>query len=67
MISHSNWGRRGVAPRVALLERSRSLAPRPSGGSAERALKGLCGGGPASLPGRLGHRQVARGTTCHTL
>eukprot|EP00969_Alexandrium_andersonii_P357332 15448553-Alexandrium_andersonii.AAC.1 len=63
MLSHSNFGRRFAAPKVALPERPRPMVRRPSGGGPERALKGLCGGELASPLGRLGHRQAAGAPT----
>eukprot|EP00969_Alexandrium_andersonii_P282531 12490538-Alexandrium_andersonii.AAC.1 len=44
------------------VQASLSTVPRPSGGSPERALKGLCEGELASLWG-LGHRQAAGAPT----
>eukprot|EP00969_Alexandrium_andersonii_P322772 14260734-Alexandrium_andersonii.AAC.1 len=62
MLSHSNFG----APRSGASSCPvRALPPivrRPSGGGPERALKGLCGWGLASLLGvsAIGRRPVLR-------
>eukprot|EP00969_Alexandrium_andersonii_P124060 5482198-Alexandrium_andersonii.AAC.1 len=48
MLSHSDLGRREAAHQVALSERSRHSAAL-SGGGLERARRGLCRGGLASI------------------